>query len=343
MDWIKPEYNKKTVRKAGKAVAKGDFNNIDQAFAYNVINNWRSAHAYPLQPLYLLGKRYAEEHEGVVVVQRLKRLESIAAKLSRFPAMGLETMQDLGGCRVIVSRMAEIDNIIKLYTNSKLESKLFKINDYVAQPKDDGYRSIHLIYQYDGAKPEYVGLKSEIQIRTALQHSWATAVEALSLRKRVNLKAGEGDEKTLRYMALISALFSIEESTPLSRHVPQNALDISSKVKQINRESNALNTIRAIQMLPTFSGGRENPRDYYVIRVDASTGESKVYSYDVTQFEAAADFCAEIEKSNHGAFAVLVSASDANSLLKAYPNYLADAKLFVEQVEALIKKYDEQA
>ena len=341
MDWKQPEYEKSAVRKAGKAVAKSDFSKVEETLAYKIINNWRSSHAYPLQGLYLLGKKYAEKHDDIIVVQRLKRLESIVSKLKRFSAMSLDTMQDLGGCRVIAKDIEEVKNIIAEYKTSRIESKLIRENDYIAAPKKDGYRSVHLIYEYAGAKLGYIGLKSEVQIRTILQHCWATAVEALGLQRRINLKAGEGDEKTLRYMALISSLFSIEENTPINQNMPQSAREIFNEAKTLDDETNALNIIRAIRMLPTFSGeAAQNARDYYVMKVNAETGESKIYSYDASQFEAAADFCAEIEKTNHGAFAVLVSASDAKSLLKAYPNYLADANLFVQQVDALYEKYE---
>ena len=340
MDWKKPEYSKSAVRRAGKAIVKNDFSGIEEGEAYRILNNWRSSHAYPLQALYKFGKSYAEKHEGVLVVQRLKRLESIVAKLIRFPDMGLDRMQDLGGCRVIVGDIDEVNHVVKEYKNSQVKSTLINAKDYIADPKEDGYRGVHLVYEYAGPKTEYTGLKSEAQIRTHLQHSWATAVEALSLRKRVNLKAGEGDEKTLRYMALISALFSIEENAPLSRYVPQDALEIFAEAKKLDAETNALNIIRAIRVLPTFSGDNRKGKAYYLIRVDIQTGEVKVYSYGSSQFEAAADFCAEIEKNNHGAFAVLVSASDAEALRKAYPNYLADAKLFVERVDALYRRYD---
>jgi len=341
MDWKKPEFSKSMINKAGKAISKEDFSKIEKSNAYKIVNNWRSSHARPLQHLYTCGKQYADNNEGIIVVQRLKRLESIVAKLQRFPGMGLETMQDLGGCRVIVKDMDEVYKVIQVYKESGMSSKLVKEYDYIAKPKEDGYRSIHLVYEYAGEMVEYVGLKTEAQIRTSLQHAWATAVEALGLQMKVNIKGGEGDKKTRRYMELISALFAAEENTPLSQNVPQNLQAIFYEAMKLDEETNALSIIRAVQMAPVFSGGMENVREYYVIRVEAQTGDVKVYSYDQSQFEAAADYCAEIEKNNHGAFAVLVSAKDAASLLKAYPNYLTDAKLFVAQVNILIKKYSE--
>ena len=181
-------------------------------------------------------------------------------------------------------------------------------------------------------------MKTELQVRSLLQHSWATAIESLSLKKSIDMKAGEGDDKTLRYMKLISALFALEENTP--KNIPKEPIEIFNEAKKLDEETGALKIIRAIKMLPTFSGG--NKKAYYVIRVNAQTGEAKIYGYDNMQFEAAADFCAEIEKNNSTSFAVLVSAKDAASLLKAYPNYLADTNLFVQEVDKLYKKYTEK-
>lgn len=339
MEWKKPEYSKTMVRKAGTAIAKKDFSNIDEALAYTVVNNWRSAHAYPLQAIYLLGRRYAEKHDDVIVVQRLKRLESINNKLMRFPTMRLDAMQDLGGCRVIAPDMAAVLDAVSEYKNASIDCRLMRVDDYIANPKADGYRSVHLIYEYAGQKQEYTGLRVEAQIRTVLQHSWATAVESLGLQLRMNMKGGEGDTATREYMRYISALFSVEEKTPIGEGLPTEPEVLFRESKRLEQESNALNIIRAIQRVPAFSGGGEENRAYYVIRVQSQTGETKVYGYNDSQFEEAADFCAEIEKANHGAFAVLVSAAGLTELRKAYPNYLADARLFVEKVDSLNRTY----
>ena len=339
MEWKKPEYSKALVRKAGKAIAENGFSGIEKGEAYKIVNNWRSSHAYPLRSLYSLGKRFGNKYPNAIVVQRLKRLESILAKLNRFPTMGLDRMQDLGGCRIIVNSVKEVNLIVEEFNAANIKNTLIKTNDYIKEPKNDGYRSVHLVFEYKGKQVEYLGMKTELQVRSLLQHSWATSIEALGLKKKVNMKAGEGDDKTLRYMELIAALFAIEENTPLSKSTPQDPWAIFDEAKKLDEETGALKIISAIEMLPTFSGGNKKSNAYYVIRVDAQTGEAKIYSYNHAQFETATDFCAEIEKNNHGAFAVLVSAKDAASLLKAYPNYLADTNLFVQEVDRLYEKY----
>lgn len=46
-----------------------------------------------------------------------------------------------------------------------------------------------------------------MQIRTAIQHSWATAVEMVGLFRKESLKSGLVDIKWLRFFELVSELF----------------------------------------------------------------------------------------------------------------------------------------
>jgi ppGpp synthetase/RelA/SpoT-type nucleotidyltranferase len=59
--------------------------------------------------------------------------------------------------------------------------EFLKPKDYIKEPKPDGYRSYHLICRYQGIHQDgaYKGLRIEIQIRSAMQHAWATAVETI--------------------------------------------------------------------------------------------------------------------------------------------------------------------
>ena len=343
MHWIEPRYSKKDVRRAGKAVSSGDYSAISMDESLKIINNWRTSHEYLLSIVYNIGLLDCKNKIDQVV-RRLKRLESIIDKLSRFPNMMLDRMQDLGGCRAIVNQIDDVNEIVNYFKQYKPKEiknlyTLIKENDYIAQPKPDGYRSVHLIFEVTDTASIYRGLKVEVQIRTQLQHAWATAVEVLSLRQHVNLKAGEGDAKTHRYMALISALFALEEGTPVGEHISAPAQDLFEEAMQLDKDIHILDAIRVIQMTPVFSGARQEESAYYVIKVDAHASMSKIYSFNDNQLETAADFCAEIEKSNHGSFAVLISAVNVNSLFEGYPNYLSNANKFVVKVEDLIRKY----
>ena len=68
------------------------------------------------------------------------------------------------------------------------------VDDYITTPKDSGYRGVHLIYRYYSDKNEtFNGLKIEVQIRTALQHAWATAVDENEQIDLTHLRADKID------------------------------------------------------------------------------------------------------------------------------------------------------
>ena len=61
-------------------------------------------------------------------------------------------MQDIGGCRVVLSDVKKVHALRDLLLDSKTKNELVKQDDYIENPKDSGYRGIHLIYKYKGKK-----------------------------------------------------------------------------------------------------------------------------------------------------------------------------------------------
>lgn len=113
-----------------------------------------------------------------VCTYRIKRIESIISKLLRFPDMEVQRVADIAGCRCI---MSNTNQAIALFEKiKKSQNKLpFSIkgdpnkHNYVDHPKEDGYRSIHLIVQLTDENKKVI----EIQIRSLEHHNWATLVE----------------------------------------------------------------------------------------------------------------------------------------------------------------------
>jgi Region found in RelA / SpoT proteins len=94
--------------------------------------------------------------------------------------MQLARMQDIGGIRAILGTMKKVRRLERVYRERKLQHELVSSKDYIAEPKTDGYRGIHLIYRYKNLQESsYNGLLLELQLRTKLQHAWATAVETM--------------------------------------------------------------------------------------------------------------------------------------------------------------------
>ncbi len=146
MRWKTVEYSRKEIDRAGHEIKSG--NTSKEVMA--VIDNWRASHAYPLQVFYCNLKEKAGEE--MIVAQRLKRLSSIVAKLQREPKMDLWSMQDLGGCRVVVPTLEDVYTLVNRYKKSRVRHILKKENDYIGEPRSSGYRSYHLIYKFQSDK-----------------------------------------------------------------------------------------------------------------------------------------------------------------------------------------------
>ncbi len=185
MVWPTPRFSRNQISKAGDFLAKhsGDFATDDDLerwiHSYEILANWRACHGYPINTFQAtLRTRLKKIDPEALVAQRLKRTPSILNKLQRFKGMNLARMQDIGGLRAVVASTRRLEELNEAYIGSKLTHELVSQYDYVRHPKPSGYRSIHLVYRYKGrSATPYDGLLLEIQLRTRVQHSWATAVE----------------------------------------------------------------------------------------------------------------------------------------------------------------------
>ena len=229
MAWTKPKYSRTQVNKAGQLLAAdadksgmADPDEWNQALA--IINNWRSSHGYPLYVMTkTLQNRARQIDENALVAQRLKRLDSIALKLRRFDRMQLARMQDIGGCRAILSNVDQVAQLAKVYVggikkNPRSRIELVGYHDYINEPKSDGYRSYHLIFKYRSDSKQsqkYNGLRIEIQLRSQLQHAWATAVETVSTFTGQALKANVGRESWKRFFVLMGMAIERQERPSL--------------------------------------------------------------------------------------------------------------------------------
>ena len=227
MEWITPQYSRQEVDDAGHELANRYLHpyspSIQDALA--IANNWRSSHAFPLNTMQVYLRRKANQIESTsLVAQRVKRLSSIEeSKLSRFSWLKFSEMQDVGGCRAIVRSVSHVEKLVKVYRHSNIKHTLIDEDDYIRRPKNSGYRGVHLIYRYrSDRKATYNDLKIEIQIRSTLQHVWATAVETVGTFTRQALKSSQGEDDWLRFFALMSTYLAIKEGSPIVPKTPQD-------------------------------------------------------------------------------------------------------------------------
>lgn len=130
---------------------------------------------------------------------RLKSIDSIADKLSRQNmAMTVDNiennMHDVAGVRVICGFPSDIYTLSEAFLNQD-DITLIERKDYMANPKPNGYRSLHLIveipiYLHDEKKP----MKVEVQFRTISMDWWASLEHKIRYKKDVKVPKDIAEE-----------------------------------------------------------------------------------------------------------------------------------------------------
>ena len=349
MRWIKPgDYTRKNVDKAGEiTIKKRKINNSKEEIdAFDTFNNWRASHAYPMHIIMKNLKRMAKFIDSnAICVQRLKRSKSIIIKLMRFKNMKLSRIQDIGGCRVVMSDVRLARELSQRYiSNNNKRHKRIKSREqnYINNPKSDGYRSIHLVYGYHSINKVgkiFNGRLIEIQIRSKLQHIWATALETVDLFAYQTMKFGGGDSAWKYFFKLVSSAFALKEHCPPVPETPTDKKELYSEIKRMSKELKVIEKMIAWRSTVEHLSAKKNA--LFVLRLDMN---SKQISYSPFKnnkegWEKANEEYLREEKKyreNKTCDVVLVGADNINDLTYGYKNYFADTHEFLRHLKEII-------
>ena len=315
--------------------------------AENKLTYWRTIHGKVLNEFYkIVDKEVKKINSKAYVVQRVKRSPSIIAKLERFPNNQLTTMQDIAGIRAIMKSLDEVEKLREELKKVAKSHEFKSYDNYITNPKESGYRSVHLIYKFNNpTDKETDGLLLEIQIRTELQHSWATAVETMSTFLGTNLKFGQGQPKWLNYFALTSSAFSFLENTP---QVPTySQLDKKETYRQALYEFR-YNLIEENLSAFTTAAEHISAQDdksyfYYILTLNIDKRIVNIKSFSKSEFEKANEIYTVQERkySKDNKFqVVLVSTESIKELQSAFPNYFLDTREFLKNMEKIKQEYE---
>ncbi len=354
MTWNVPQFSKAKVNWAGEMLARSamdsyaDYRDYYEEYfrALEIVNNWRSSHSFPLNTFTVGMKRRTKKIDAnVITAQRIKRLSSIEYKLNRFSTMTLSQMQDIGGCRAIMASVPNVQRLVIDYRDSEIKHPLHQCDDYIANPKDSGYRGIHLIYRYNSdRKKTYNSLKVEMQIRTHLQHAWATAVETVGTLQQQALKSSQGEEDWLRFFALISTAFAHREGSPLVPGTPPDYRMLVLEVRDYVKKLDLVNKLNAYGHAMRYLSNPQHGRGenfYFLLELNPAQHSIEVTTFKLSESKLANDKYLEIEKKikgHPGAEAVLVSVDSLDVVRKAYPNYFLDTRVFINLVEQATRR-----
>lgn len=334
-------YSRREIVYAGKVLASripdSEARSSEVLEAFKIARSWREANAYPMRRIRaeLTGKSRSAKVDGITAA-RLKRMPSIRKKLRSSPRT-LYQIQDIGECRIIANDIDNYELALRPYMDGNSRYNIVDEDDYVKNPKRTGYRSKHLILKF--CDPEVPGFDRhfvEVQFRTKKQHSWATAVEAVGLVRREDLKGGTGNADWLRLFALMAAEMAEDEGTGPVPNVSTERSERQRELAELNRKLNALQKLdsynRAIkhtENIYSFSA------PYYLIKYDIENMSVEVKPFNKS---ALGTLSYDRSESDQRFNSVLVEVDKIADLREAYPNYFLDVGDFTKRLRRAVHK-----
>ncbi|MER8693303.1 RelA/SpoT domain-containing protein [Mesorhizobium opportunistum] len=343
------KYSMQAVRKAGDRLAKpmqfgqdttaGQY--VDTMRIFSIANNWRDSHFLPMRSVrFSVGHHMKALRLKGDIASRPKRLASICRKL-RESTTNLDTMNDIGGCRAIMPDIYSVRLLLASMRDKfphEIRSREF---NYIDEPKPDGYRSHHIVLQYRPRTAEteaFQGRRIELQVRTTLQHSWATAVEAVGLFRRQDLKHGNGEQDWLRLFQLMSAEFAQVEQCPIPVGVPDHD-DRVRELRDIDRRIGATTMLEYIANINSHSGSivqSTGPARHHLIQYSTDRNVT-IESFRTILLGALklTDLEAKIALRGLDWTAVLVEVEKVEKLVEIYQNYFGGVSLFARSLKSI--------
>ncbi|MEU4242579.1 GTP pyrophosphokinase family protein [Actinoplanes sp. NPDC026619] len=132
---------------------------------------------------------------------RLKTVESLTAKAKRINCpMALDLVRarirDIAGVRIVCSFVSDVYTVADMLTGQQ-DVTLLQTKDYIAEPKANGYRSLHLIVEIPVfLSDRVVTVPVEVQMRTVAMDFWASLEHKIHYKYEEDVPAALRDELT---------------------------------------------------------------------------------------------------------------------------------------------------
>lgn len=347
------KYSKSQIEKAGRAIRHG-CDGEERADAILKIQNYREAHLYPLMLIknHLVQATKKVSKKGIVA-RRLKMLATVIDKLERPTldgdeknAIQLTRMQDIGGCRSIVDNISQLRELKSRLENSRSVHKIIRVNDYL-KPKESGYSGVHLIYScfagLDGDN-EWRKTKIEVQLRTDLQHAWATSLEIIDTLEGIKLKTSmDGHPEWRRFFKIAGQLVAHTEKCCILGS--EEIEDLKVELRELEERLEVRRKLSHYNLAIKVTTDKKHlpkrvlaHQGWFLVRLLRRTENEKkeekvtltlqLGAYGPKEIDSALSQLADSEADPSVVISVLVSAGDVRNLKKAYPNYFGSTKKF---------------
>ncbi|RDU65803.1 hypothetical protein CQA53_05785 [Helicobacter didelphidarum] len=342
--------SKTQLDKIGASIRQEE-DNIINSNHKKIIDEWRNQHLYFKKILMDNINNLLKNNFTFSFSSRLKRYSSIKRKL-RESSTRLTQMQDILGFRIVTDNNLQNVYMIKdILENSFKQNTEFifdTVDDYIQQPKEDGYRCLHLIIKVQNRY--YV----EIQIKTKLQHLWATSLEVISTIKDKDFKHEYKNDQLNLFFKNISQIIDWHEN-----YSSKMQITLKSKVKIIKILYSKY--LKEIEVISKYSSNIKEVLDALKIdnkkipkniiftldvnrAIDAIEGKGsdnilKINAFDSEKEALTSYNQRELKRYKDGADIVLISSYSLDDLEKNYPNYYLDCDEFIRCIKDIAQQY----
>ena len=345
-----------SIRKIGEKLREGIELTEEEKLEFD---NFREAHniIIKLFTIELKKVNFSKQH---LTASRNKRIETIISKLCRPEKPKLDRIHDIAGTRIIFENIKSLEDYIDILENTELVNFKEKINEdknrynYIKNPKSDGYRSIHKVFYYSSNIPystlneksfNLENKKIELQLRTRLQHIWATTVEIYDIINKSNIKTGTHNKLETKeglFFKKCSLVFEGIESNEVEKiKININEIFRDKDLVEIYNRLKGIKNIKNIQ-LPKTLGSDE----VFILITDLNKGKTTFFTTDPIEkndkqdtFLINASYRRLEEKNTKGEYILLLlTLGDIKKLKNVYPNYFLNTNKFI----SILKKYKDK-
>lgn len=142
---------------------------------------------------YVLDDEYSLQHDRNPINSIKTRLKSVPSIIEKLKRRGVEVsipaieqnLNDVAGIRVVCSFVQDVYTIAEALLHQD-DITLIERKDYIAHPKKNGYRSLHLIVEVPiFLEKEKKNVRVEVQLRTIAMDCWASLEHQLRYKKEL--------------------------------------------------------------------------------------------------------------------------------------------------------------
>lgn len=170
--------------------AMGEFSSIASQYEH-IMFFYESGIQQIVAKLQILNNEFKNNNERNPIENiksRVKSMESIIDKMQRkgiplrMNSMAKE-IKDIAGVRVICPFISDVYQVANMLVNQQ-DVDLVTVKDYIKKPKENGYRSLHMIVMVDVYFSDHKDrVPIEIQFRTIAMNFWASTEHQLRYKK----------------------------------------------------------------------------------------------------------------------------------------------------------------